>query len=1017
MARTLNIANIPWTAAHGAFSAATPRAPDRLDGVRRARRAESGDDAIGPEVVASPDAVSPDAESGDDGTESLAVVGGTASDSADQDPDHHRAAVAWWSAEGAALALLSTGGAIAALTVPDRASSPNAGTAKPPQSLSPQPILPPSDIVVHDPRRDDHPRAMGLALAGAEVRVTWPDGTQSVAIADADGHWSSDAAGPQKSGVVIAVAHRDGLTSAAAHCRYDDVTPPRPGTLRLDGYEDTGASAIDRLGNARDFNLVIDGHDTSAAVVYQLSADGGVTWTDTPAAPVGLPDGRYRFRAAVTDAAGNVATTDEVGLVLDTQGPEPGVLHADRGADPSTGQQRVTLAVSGQEAGASIRFEVSRDDGMTWLPTGADLPSLQDGDYRFRAVVTDAAGNVSRTSSKSVLVDTVRPVAGTLRLDGFDDTGDSALDFLSRDDHFELRVDVEPGARVVYEHSVDGGATWAVVDPAVRGLPELMHHFRAVVTDGAGNVSVTPTVLVTIDATAPEIGHLDLGQYTGQGNAQVGYRGADHTFTLGVDRHAGGALSYQVSTDGGAHWAPCGTVMDGLMDGDYQFRARVVDPAGNGAISNVVTVGVDTREPIAGSLILTGLDDTGDDAVDRISPDELFQLTLVGSSAAALSTTFQVSRNGGRTWKDTVADQDLRSDGTRLFRAQVIDADGGIHYTRAIALTTDSDPPVAGQLTLQGFEDTGISAADGITRDGDFQLLYSGGSGHSRFDFEFSVNEGWSWRPCGDHLSGLPDGNYLFRVTAYDTTGNGGRSNWVKVVVDTQAPSAGRLVLSEFDDTGAAADLVSQDNSFMLTVADQEASAALRFERSVDGGVTWQVTEAAQSGLADGGYLYRAVALDTAGNEATTGTLAVRVDTAPPAAGALRAEETTTQDGHRTIELLLQGAEVGASVHHEVSVDGGQHWQASTARTTDVPPGDYLFRAVVVDQAGNAAMTAALPVTVAALGLAAAPRDAWIPRVPADGSDSTLAAWLRSPDPALTEGTFWMPPSSPFGMG
>src|SRR5207248_5784576 len=53
-------------------------------------------------------------------------------------------------------------------------------------------------------------------------------------------------------------------------------------------------------------------------------------------------------------------------------------------------------------------------DVSTCAPTTVSQTTLADGDYRFRAVVTDPAGNSSTSNVIEVVVDNTAPVAGTL---------------------------------------------------------------------------------------------------------------------------------------------------------------------------------------------------------------------------------------------------------------------------------------------------------------------------------------------------------------------------------------------------------------------------------------------------------------------------------------------------------------------------------------------------------------------------------------------------------------------------
>jgi len=79
---------------------------------------------------------------------------------------------------------------------------------------------------------------------------------------------------------------------------------------------------------------------------------------------------------------------------------------------------------------------------------------------------------------------------------------------------------------------------------------------------------------------------------------------------------------------------------------------------------------------------------------------------------------------------------------------------------------------------------------------------------------------------------------------------------------------------------------ITQDGTFDLTLTGQEAGASIVYEVSTDAGVTWTATTAAQSGLADGDYVFRAVVTDAADNSAITNEINVTIDNTAPDTGA-----------------------------------------------------------------------------------------------------------------------------------
>src|SRR5258708_7253828 len=84
------------------------------------------------------------------------------------------------------------------------------------------------------------------------------------------------------------------------------------------------------------------------------------------------------------------------------------------------------LSLTGTAApnATSVAYQVSLTGGASTATTAAQT-SLADGDYQFRAVVTDPAGNSSTSNSIEVVVDNTNPTAGTLAFSNLTDDRNS----------------------------------------------------------------------------------------------------------------------------------------------------------------------------------------------------------------------------------------------------------------------------------------------------------------------------------------------------------------------------------------------------------------------------------------------------------------------------------------------------------------------------------------------------------------------------------------------------------------
>jgi len=201
-------------------------------------------------------------------------------------------------------------------------------------------------------------------------------------------------------------------------------------------------------------------------VVVQADAEASVNAIDTSSLP-------HYAEATSNDTGGVATTTSESGVIAgtglsagtmlaigalaiggiaaasgggggggtpppsDTTPPDAGTLGftnlTDTGSDNTpdiTQDNEFDLTLTGNEAGSTVAYEVSTDDGATWNTTTASQSGLTDEAYQFRAVVTDAAGNSSTTNVISVTVDNTPPIATMIvypevELDGMGSYDDS----------------------------------------------------------------------------------------------------------------------------------------------------------------------------------------------------------------------------------------------------------------------------------------------------------------------------------------------------------------------------------------------------------------------------------------------------------------------------------------------------------------------------------------------------------------------------------------------------------------
>ncbi|WP_373358624.1 biofilm-associated Ig-like repeat protein Blp1 [Acinetobacter lactucae] len=469
------------------------------------------------------------------------------------------------------------------------------------------------------------------------------------------------------------------------------------------------------------------------------------------------------------------------------------------------------------------------------------------------------------------------------------------------------------------------------------------------------------------DTMPPESGTLNLKNLLDSGLSTADQITQDKNFNLKIEgQESGSRVTYLVSTDEGKTWQETTVNQKKLADGTYLYKAVVTDRAGNASETAIEKIVVDTTAPQAGELTLSDLSDTGVSAKDQITQDKNFNLKLEGQESGS-RVTYLVSTDDGKTWQETTVNQKDLADGVYQYKIVITDVAGNTSETAIQKVVVDTTAPQAGELTLAALTDTGFSVKDQITQDNNFDLKISGQEINSQITYWISKDEGKTWQETTVAQKDLTDGVYQYKAVITDVAGNTSETAIQKVVVDTTAPQAGELTLSDLSDTGVSAtDQITQDKTFDLKINGQVVNSQITYWISKDEGKTWQETTVAQKDLTDGVYQYKAAVTDVAGNTSETAIQKVVVDTTAPQAGELTlaaltdtgisAKDQITQDNN--FDLKISGQEINSQITYWISKDEGKTWQETTADQKDLADGSYLYKAVVTDLAGNTSETA-----------------------------------------------------------
>lgn len=270
----------------------------------------------------------------------------------------------------------------------------------------------------------NHVTLSGTATAGVTVEIFDGNSQIGTAVASSSGTWSFATASLADGSHALTAEAVDAAgnvstASSAIHLIVDTVTPATPAITtfspdsNISGDGITNANHI-TLNGAAEAGSTVKIFDGSTQIgTATTSAMGAWSYTTST-----LADGTHFFNASAQDAAGNIsASSASLKVVVDTVAPDVPIVKADVPASGSS------VNVSGSaEAGAIVRLY----EGATLLGTGIaasdgtwtiNSGTLADGAHAFSATATDAAGNLSPSSSiLDSIVGTVVESTGTTTL-------------------------------------------------------------------------------------------------------------------------------------------------------------------------------------------------------------------------------------------------------------------------------------------------------------------------------------------------------------------------------------------------------------------------------------------------------------------------------------------------------------------------------------------------------------------------------------------------------------------------
>ena len=771
----------------------------------------------------------------------------------------------------------------------------------------------------------------GTAEPGAEVRVSFPDGTSQTVKADAEGGYTVTSARDVPSGAIkVQATDASGNKSPEVRREYTDTVDKTPpvAPVASEVTTDSASGRVTVSGTAEPGAEVRVSFPDGTSQTVSADAAGGYTVISERDLPAGV------IKVQATDASGNKSPEVRHEYV-DTVDKTAPAAPADMTVSTDTTSGRVTVTGSTEPAahvtvtfpdGSNKRVQADTH-GRYSVTSDADVPS---GVISTR--VTDAAGNTG-PELRHEYTDTVdktppaAPVAAGVTTD-------------SVSGRVTVTGTAEPGAEVRVsfpdgtDQTVKVGAAGSYRVTSERDVPSGMITVQA--TDTAGNRSpeTRHAYVDAVDKTAPDApADTEVttdpasGQVTVSGTAEPGAE-VRVSFPDGTSKtvKAGATGSYTVVSDGDM---PSGSI-----------TIRATDAAGNNSpeVMRTYTDLVDKTPPPVPTV------------ADVVTDESSGRVTVSGTAEPGANVTVALPDGTRKTVKagttggyTVVSDGDMSSGPIRIWAT---DAAGNNSpelmrtYTDLVDKTPPPAPKVAdvatdetsGQVTVTGTAEPGAQVTVRFP-DGTGKTVVAGADGAYRVTSE------------GDMVAGD------ITVSASDASGNKGPQVSKAYVdsVDKTPPPLVITAVTENLDTGQVTVRGDSEPGSRVTVTFSDGSS-----KTVVAGDDGAYTATSAGDLPSGSILARAV--DEAGNSSAEARHAYvdTVDKTPPEEPSITSITTNATSGQVTVTGKAEpGADVAVTFPDNTSKKVKADTEGTYTATSDKDVPSGMVKVLATDAAGN----------------------------------------------------------------
>jgi hypothetical protein len=740
-----------------------------------------------------------------------------------------------------------------------------------------------------------------------------------------------------------------------------------------------------------------------------------------------LNNGQLPITVTATDAGGlsygknfTISVNDVNETPVDTTPPDAPTIAQVAGDDRVNSTEKTAgVTISGTaEANSTVNvtwggtaLTTTADANGNWSRafTTAQIPA--DGNTTISVTATDAAGNTSTASTRSVLIDTVAPTAPTIGTI----TGDNIINATEATNGVVFTGAAESGSTVSLNigglnqtvTASNGSWSYTLTNDEVTSLGQGNKTVTIKATDAAGNTSPQGSRTFAIDTVAPTAPTIN----TIAGNNIINASEATTGIVLTGSTASGSSVSLVIgeqtrnATVNGSNWSYTLTNADITALGQGTGKSVTItsaDAAGNTTSTTSQSFAIDTVAPTAPAITNIG---GADSTVSSVAGDA----QVVGTGEANSTVTVRFGNNilgtattgSDGSWAYALTSANITTIGqgsNKTITATAVDAAGNISGSStsqtfavdtvapngsSITNVTDNVGSITGSIANGGStDDTTPTLVIGLTGTnavaGDTVRLFNG---NTEIATQVLTSSNIWAGNVSINPSALSDGNYSITARITDVAGNQSVASPARTfTIDTVAPTAPTIAQVAGDDivnnaeknAGVAVSGTAEANSTVnLTWGSTTLTA------TADASGNWSRAFTSGQIPANGSTTINAIARDAAGNTSTAGTRSVLIDTVAPNAptianvtddvGSIQgsvANAGRTDDSTPTLVIGLTGTNAVAG--DTVRLFNGSTEIATQVLTSDnisvgnvsiapsaLSDGSYSITARITDVAGN----------------------------------------------------------------